>query len=225
MNEFYLIEGKFSIENWNNSKKHNSEKILTELSKISIGELVELIFRIRDCRSEQGLGNKTDFYRCVRWLVQNNITQIFQHLKRIPEYGYWKDYLNLWSWVDEFSRSCLLYIFTKQLQKDWDAYENGQTPSLAAKWAPTEGGAYDKIYGMVSIFCEQLNWSKKTYRQRISLLREKLSVSERFFCKKEYGELDFNIMGLKCRKKNQNILNKYCNKRYSRWKNINNKSF
>jgi len=224
MEEFYLFEGnsyleKFSIKNWKCKRGVEFDNMLKELSNISINELIELLFRIRDYKSEQGLGSRIEFYKILKWFVKNNKTEILEHLKRIPDYGYWKDFLNLWSWGDELFRSYILYIYCKQLEKDWLDFQEGKTPSLAAKWAPTEKGSCDRMYGMVHIFCEQLNWSRKTYRQRISCLREKLEITERFFCKKQYGELDFDRIPLKCRKKNLNIINKHCSTRYSRWKN------
>jgi len=222
MEDFYIINlPEFSI---NEFHQHYDDETLSlkldNLSKISLNELIELTFSIRECKGK-GLSNKVLFYKMINWFIINKPDILLPNLKRIHAYGYWKDYLCLWRYSTYVIQNHILYIYCKQLEKDWDNFCNNDTInkiSLASKWAPTEKCYFDKKYGLVKLMCEQLKWSPSQWRKRISQLRNHLLITERLLCDKRYGELDFDIITKANIKKYDNCFKKYCGQRYLKYK-------
>ena len=66
--------------------------------------------------------------------------------------------------------------------------------SLAWKWAPTEGGHYDKgqYKNTVTKLCSHLGMNKKEYRKACSLMRAHLGVVEGLMCGKKWEDIDFS---------------------------------
>lgn len=176
---------------------------------------LKLLFHLRNCHG--GKGDRQQFYQGVRWFMENHPEQIIANVKVIPHIGYWKDLLNLWEFSNESLRAAITFTFCNQLEKDLRSLCNNEQPSLAAKWAPTEKCAHDRKWGFVDIFCEQLGWSRKTYRKNISKLRDSLCVTERLACDQRWGEMDFPEIPTKSRLIFHRSLQKYCGRRYERW--------
>jgi hypothetical protein len=173
---------------------------------------LKLLFYLRNCHG--GKGERRQFYQGVRWFMDHHPEQILINFHLLPHFGYWKDLLNLWDSKSELLRANIVYAFCQQLKKDLQALS---TPSLASKWAPTEKGADDRKWGFVGLFCEQLGWSRKVYRQNISKLRDALYVTERLASDRRWGEMDFPEIPAKSRMIFHQTLQKYCGHRYEKW--------
>nr|QBK87641.1 MAG: protein of unknown function DUF2828 [Marseillevirus LCMAC201] len=275
MEEFYLIDQSDQSDQsayigWAEdifSSRHCKTSVLLERSwKKSPFDTLRLLFYLRDCRG--GKGTRYQFYRSVKWFMENHPDQFLLNFKLILQFGYWKDLLNIWDSGSELLRAYIIYFFCQELKKDYQCialsnstldaslrsaklYERAAEPlvpkpafsetdgflrgkrfafpesgaqprindriSLAAKWAPTEKGAADRQWGFVGLFCDQLGWSRKLYRQRISELRNKLTVTERLASDRRWGEIDFPAIPTKSRMVFHNTLKKHCGKRYQKW--------
>jgi hypothetical protein len=141
----------------------------------------------------------------------------------LPSYGYWKDLLLL---LLECKRSGVDYtplhskvwcLFARQLKADAEELEaatrEGRQPrglSLAAKFAPSEGGQYSKslkadkeicrlLYpGLVGVADEEAachnawgHWCAK-YRRMLSSLRRALVLPEVLMCAQQWTEIDLS---------------------------------
>lgn len=179
------------------------------------------VFHLRDCRG--GKGEKARFYDCVEWLVNNgHSTHIATNLASVVEVGSFKDLLIIGG--DNPLELAVVSHFARSLSADIDALniykmavydnvvkeENGATLlsvmppkiSLAAKWAPTQGGALDKKYGYVKKIMRMINSVHKpltasidspaNYRKRlISPLRAVLRIVERDMCAGTWSDINF----------------------------------
>ena len=179
-------------------------------------DTLRLLFHLRNCHG--GKGERHQFYQGVKWFMRNHPNQILANLKLLPEFGYWKDLLYIWDSGNELLRAYIIYTFCQQLKKDYQNFTEARAPlSLVAKWAPTEKGTADREWGFVGLFCEQLGWSRKVYRQNISKLRNESNVTERLASDRRWGEMDFSDIPAKSRRVFHETLRKHCGKRYHKW--------
>lgn len=150
-------------------------------------ETVKTMFYVRCCRGGRGLHEQ--FYVAMEWLSREHPETFMRNLKYVPEYGYWKDYLNLWARVGELGRAGIVWIYTKQLLVDANSVIKGEPVSLAGKWAPSVKCHYDKHFGLATTLREQLGWSKKRYSYQLARMRESSNVAETLLCEQRYDSI------------------------------------
>lgn len=120
----------------------------------------------------------------------------------IPEYGTWKDLLEIYDYSAKFClnpalMSSLIDIYTNQLAADFTSHQKNLNFSNAAKWAPRECSKYDKLHKLASKFAERLfphhkhSESLKAYRKMIVILSEKKQVIEPKMCKKQWDSISY----------------------------------
>ena len=137
----------------------------------------------------------------------------------LPSYGYWKDLLLL---LLECKRADVDYtplhskvrcLFARQLKADAEELEaaarEGRQPrglSLAAKFAPSEGGQYSRslkadkqicrlLYTcLVGVADEEAAWGyrRAKYRRMLSSLRRALALPEVLMCAQQWTEIDLS---------------------------------
>ena len=139
-------------------------------------DCVKVIFWTRDFRGKSGCkGERKVFLDAMKWLSEEH-SEIFEKLlKFIPEYGRWKDLLELW----EINSKMIQQLFIEQLQKDKIEMESGKSVSLCAKWFPTEKCSLDKKYGIYLKVAENMGISPRQLRKEYLVpLRAKAEVVE-----------------------------------------------
>lgn len=149
---------------------------------------LKLIFIIRDCR--QGKGERDIFENSIRWMLRTNKARhIIKNLEHIPFYGSYKDLLKLLGTVIEPE---IVRMYCEQLKKDYNT-PAGQSISLAAKWAPSEGCMIDNNFKAVRKFTKCLGVTRKTYRKEyLTKLRERLDIVERKITSETFSEIDYS---------------------------------
>lgn len=169
--------------------RNTPETYLADLLKASWEEspldTMKIIFLTRNCRG--GKGEKNQFKNCCKWLMDNGFTASLQkNLQHFPTFGSWRDYLNL---LDTQLEGDMVKFFTQQLKNDLMA----ESPSLAAKWAPSEGCHFDNKFHAVSKFCRELGITKADYRKNILVpLRRKLRIVETPVCQEEFDSIKYD---------------------------------
>lgn len=212
-----LTSGSGSIFDLFTRWKYNTTPVYLELLlanawKESPEKTLKLIVHCRNCRkNKSGRGLRDQFYMAVDWLVKSHRDCLLPLIRKIPEFGYWKDLWNLWGRVDELSRASIVIIVSNQLKADAHAYITGRGAiSLCAKWAPSISRGFDRQYGLVTILCKQLGWTKREYKQNIKLLRDKLSVTERLVCQQRISDINFYSIPNKSRRIHNSSFVKWC---------------
>lgn len=182
-------------------------------------DLMRLLAHKRDCRG--GAGERHVSKVTWRWLVEEHYSTALLNLRHVPFYGRWKDLVDYF--MNTAAENAALELFSTQLSTDIETLnrvhqelelsENATrelqktlgTISLAAKWAPTEGGSRDRLtkcsHKLASILRtkmglgEEPSHSKlmKWYRTSvISPLRDSIGVVERLMCLQKWTEIDFS---------------------------------
>jgi hypothetical protein len=186
--------------------------------------LVMLCFQTRDCRG--GKGERKIFSKLFLTLHTHFPKTMESLVSKIPEYGYWKDLSDLMVLlIDNDSKSelrvAIINTFVEQLRHDlenldsWEADKNivGETfdknveLSLAGKWAPREGGSFDKKIRVSKELASRLfpeEYTKRfslgmsKYRVALSRLNKAINTTELLMCDKRFSEIKFKLVPGRC---------------------------
>ena len=132
---------------------------------------LKCLFYLRDCRG--GQGERRFFRVCFRWLAENHEEAARRNLENVSEYGRWDDLI--YATIGTKLERAALVLVAKQLTLDMDC----QTPSLLAKWMPSENASSKETKRVANIVRSQLGMSHKEYRKTLSTLRTRINnVSE-----------------------------------------------
>jgi len=180
-----------------------SDLLSQEKRKENLIKLLKISLFIREPR--KGKGEKQVFYYIVRYLFNksDDYTKLAKFmLDYIGEFGYYKDYNNLYVIGDNDKNVDLCdYIITKyvdQLIKDYNETDINKL-SLCAKWAPRENSKYDKFAKtLAQSLVNKINPNNKNtfgqlkqYRQIISQLNKKINTVQTYMCQKHWEDINF----------------------------------
>lgn len=172
-------------------------------------DLVVMTFQTRDVRG--GKGEKKLFYIMIIELFKVYPDTVIMLLSIIPEYGYFKDLMNLYLMIcadESFSKfsDALIVSFATQLQKDMQELEaskaSEKTPSLsfAGKFAPREGKKQFSAF-YKKLFRELFGKSKtarQQYRKLVVELTAEIGSPEVLMCAGKYHEITFSKVPSLC---------------------------
>ena len=199
-------------------KKNEDENLLVDL--------FVLMFQTRDCRN--GKGEKKLFYHFFLEMYKHYPETVIALLHEIPNYGYFKDFLNLLDIPLESNlaygdlsrlQNAIIDLYAAQLLKDkreldaskreLDASSKGEDKvaqlSFAAKFAPRHGKQFNSFYKLLvkKLFPKSFT-PEKNYRKLVVELTKALEVPEILMCSKHYENINFkNVPSLclnRCRK-------------------------
>ena len=155
-------------------------------------KLLHLICLIRDPR--HGMGNKKCSLVQLEWLKEHKPLTYASNIKTIAErFGRYGDLV-------EMAHRCPgnnqleLQLLASQLQVD-KANEHVMRPSLAAKWAPTEGGRFSPLVRPLAnlIFPGDPQALKRYRTEILSPLRKRLAIVEHFLTN-QIQEVDVKLV-------------------------------
>ena len=131
-------------------------------------------------------------------------------LPLMQEFGSWRDYTALIEdeEADAEIREEALRLFAEQILADINP--DNETPSLACKWAPREGGAHSGTAKQLAavIFSEEKH-PKPEYRKAIAMVNKKLETVEIKMCEGAYSDIDPGKVPARCLLKHRDaFLNK-----------------
>ena len=141
-------------------------------------------FYLRDCRG--GQGERRFFRVAYRKLCKIDAVAAYQNLENIPEFGRWDD---LWHCVDGTPLwHQAMAIIANQLALDLEC----DTPSLLAKWLPSENASSIETKRMAGSIRKSLGLTHKQYRQALSKLRKRINIVERLMSEGKWDEIEFD---------------------------------
>ena len=190
-----------------------------------IKDLFLLAFHTRWCRG--GKGERKLFYQLLAVLYERYPAVVLALVDLIPAYGYWKDLLSL---LVECHRDGVDYgplaarvwaAYAAQIEADAAelkaAEHDRRAPklSLAAKFAPSEGGHHSRALKADREICKLLfptlvgdrmvagreaAWptARAKYRRILSSLRRALAVPEVRMCAQQWAEIEFGKVSSLC---------------------------
>jgi len=196
-----------------NTPTESTESLLSDAWAESQLLTLKAIFHLRDCRG--GKGERKQFITCLRWLINENKFPVSKLIPLIPEYGSYKDVFSVC--LDTNTELSALRFYAQQLIGDHLVLKNPinttldegdlndqvsnqllNNISLAAKWAPTEGGELDRKHDLVAKLMANLKMCgmklrcKKDYRKFITPLRKHLNIVERNMCLDTWSDITYS---------------------------------
>ena len=145
---------------------------------------VKCLFYLGDCRG--GQGERRFFRVCFKWLAKNYPEVALRNLQAIPEYRRWDDVI--YSTVETPIEDAALAFIKHQLALDVES----KTPSLLAKWMPSENASSRETKRVAGIVRAYLGMTHKQYRKTLSVLRERINIVERLMSENRWDEIEFD---------------------------------
>jgi len=139
---------------------------------------MRILFYLRDVRG--GQGERKLFRVCLRYLSEQEPKVVQQVVNLIPEYGRFDD---LYVVDSKF----YIELVKQQLEND----KKSDTPSLLAKWLPSENASSKKSKQMARNLAKLLGISSKEYRKTLSSLRKKITLVEHKMSNREFGAIEY----------------------------------
>lgn len=166
--------------------RSNEDCILAFKKALEEDETLALkcLFYLRDIRG--GQGERRFFRVCFSWLANNYPEAAIRNLNNVSEFGRWDDLI--YSTIGTKVETEALIIVAKQLKLDMDC----KTPSLLAKWMPSENASSKETKRVASIVRSKLGMSHKEYRKTLSNLRERINIVERLMSQGKWEDIEFD---------------------------------
>ena len=145
---------------------------------------LKCLFYLADCRG--GQGERRFFRICFKWLAVNHTEAALRNMKLIPEYRRWDDIL--YSCIDTPLEKEALAFIKEQIELDITC----KTPSLLAKWLPSENASSTETKKMGTIVREYLGLTHKQYRKLLAELRSRINIVEKLMSENRWDEIEFD---------------------------------
>ena len=168
---------------------------------------IRILFWIRDIRG--GQGEREIFRKCLNHLIDLDVSTYEKILKYIPEYGRWDDMICDRNHVNVYSDK-VIEIISLQLNKDLMS----ETPSLLAKWLPSENASSKITRENASILIERLGMTPKQYRKILSKLRKKIHLLEQDMSKNKWNEIKYDKLPSQAFRKHIYAFNRHDENRF-----------
>ena len=145
---------------------------------------MKCLFYLADCRG--GQGERRFFRVCFHWLAECYPEVAKLNIPNIPIYRRWDDVLystiNTPIWEDAMA------FIKSQLVLDMQC----KTPSLLAKWLPSENASSNETRAMGGAVRVYLNMTHKEYRKTLSELRSRINILEKLMSENRWDEIEFD---------------------------------
>lgn len=144
---------------------------------------LKCLFYLRDAREGQG---ERRFFRVVlNDMARHNPEAIKRNMEHIPFYGRWDD---LYAFTGTPLMNDAFKMIKHQLALDVEC----ETPSLLAKWLPSENASSVITKKRATATRIALGMTPKQYRKTLSYLRKKINVLERLMSEGRWAEIEFD---------------------------------
>jgi len=176
-------------------------------------DCVKVVFWTRDFRGKSGCkGERKVFLDAMTWMSEEHPDTFKKLLSFVPEYGRWKDLLEIWQLAPEqIGQLCI-----DQLRKDKVDMDAGRSVSLCAKWFPTEGCSLDRKFGIYSSVVKEMGITSRQLRKDYLVpLRAKAEVVESIM--PEWDKIDYSHVPAIAMKNLRNAFLKHDEERFQEY--------
>ena len=143
-----------------------------------------------------GQGERRLFRVIMKNLAVTKPEIVLKNIKHFPDFGRWDDVVELIDSSSVVSQAALDMIKT-QLSSDM----NSDTPSLLAKWLPSENASSKETTRKALIVIQYLDIPPRIYRKVLTKLRNKIKIIETKLTEKKYSEIDYSQVPSNANKK------------------------
>lgn len=144
---------------------------------------LKCLYYLRDCRG--GAGERRFFRTAINWLANEDPDAVRRNLAEIIMVGRWDDLFVLEhtrAWPEAFA------MIANQLLLDMKC----KTPSLAAKWMPSENTSSAVTKERAYKLRMQMGLSSRDYRKMLSTLRARINIVETLMSQNRWDEIEFD---------------------------------
>lgn len=171
---------------------------------------IRILFWIRDVRG--GQGEREIFKSCFNKLHDLDFDTYEKVLEYVPEYGRWDDIVNSKESPKVYCDK-LVYIIKSQLNKDLLS----DTPSLLAKWLPSENASSKVTRENAINLASSLNMTPKQYRKTLSKLRKKIHLLEQDMSSNNWNEIKYDKIPSQAFRKHISAFNRHDKDRFEQF--------
>lgn len=186
-----LVDLNFRVPSNHNNVKEEDIKKFIQVLKDDLVTGLKWMFYLRDIR--EGLGERDSFVSFFWVLNEYNPEVACKVLPLIPEYGRWKDVIDILAEFpdDNDLTEVIFLLIENQLREDCVNLTEDKSVSLLAKWLPSVN-ASNKSRKLARRICNKLALTFENYRKVLSALRKYLDVTEVKTCGGKWNEIDYN---------------------------------
>ena len=186
-----LVDLNFRVPSNHNNVKEEDIKKFIQVLKDDLVTGLKWMFYLRDIR--EGLGERDSFVSFFWVLNEYNPEVACKVLPLIPEYGRWKDVIDILAEFpdDNDLTEAIFLLIENQLREDCVNLTEDKSVSLLAKWLPSVN-ASNKSRKLARRICNKLALTFENYRKVLSALRKCLDVTEVKTCGSKWNEIDYN---------------------------------
>lgn len=186
-----LVDLNFRVPSNHNNVKEEDIKKFIQVLKDDLVTGVKWMFYLRDIR--EGLGERDSFVSFFWVLNKYNPEVACKVLPLIPEYGRWKDVIDILAGVPDSSplAESIYDLIEKQVREDVSNMALGKPISLLAKWLPSVNATkHSRV--LARRISKHLILTFESYRKMLSALRRYIDVTEVKTCGGKWNEIDYN---------------------------------
>lgn len=186
-----LVDLNFTVPSNHNNVREEDIKKFVQVLNDDLVTGVKWMFYLRDVR--EGLGERDSFVSFFWALNAYNPEVACTVLPLIPEYGRWKDVVDILAGMpDDSPLADYIYsLIEKQMKEDVSNMALGKSVSLLAKWLPSVN-ASKKARTLARRISNHLVLTFENYRKMLSALRQYIDVTEVKTCGDNWKEIDYN---------------------------------
>ena len=191
-----LVDLNFRVPSNHNNVKEEDIKKFIQVLKDDLVTGLKWMFYLRDIR--EGLGERDSFVSFFWVLNKYNPEVACKVLPLIPEYGRWKDVIDILAGVPDSSpldssplAECIYALIEKQVREDVSNMALGKPISLLAKWLPSVNST-KRSRTLARRVSKHLILTFESYRKMLSALRRYIDVTEVKTCGGKWNEIDYN---------------------------------
>lgn len=145
---------------------------------------LKCLFYLRDCRG--GQGERRFFRVCFHWLCNEHSDAARRNIENVAVYGRYDDILYACDGTPVMKDT--LDFIKKQLILDMEC----KTPSLLAKWLPSENASAAETKRMANIVRIHLGMTHKQYRKTLTYLRQLINIVETLMSHNMWDKIEFD---------------------------------
>lgn len=176
---------------------HDIETLFGDAYRENKDLALKCLFYLRDVRG--GQGERRFFRVAYKWLVKNDIKNAKRNFNLIPEYGRWDDLID----IAYATAPALNAEFVELIANQMDLDAQSKTPSLLAKWMPSENASNADTKAKARWIMNLVGVEPRAYRKRLSAIRQKINILERLMSENRWDEIEFDkipsVAGMKYR--------------------------
>lgn len=146
----------------------------------------KLLFYTRDARG--GVGERDLFRKLAKYAAEKYPELLVNNLELFPEFGRWDD---LYALADTQLGKAAFKVLYNQYSHDICRVNTKEPISLVGKWLKSCNASSPETKRLGKLTAKQFGLDEKTYRQGLTMLRNRIRIVETQMSKGEWGKIDY----------------------------------